>query len=109
MIRLYLRHLINRHNSIEILNNDNNNNNNNNNNNTDTDCWEWKIILGMYIKCISTKSFIETRTTHPKSRQVEIYMGSDTENVISTLQLFNFYKKRQMKEEANLFLIVLNY
>ena len=36
MIRLYLRHLINRHNSIEILNNDNNNNNNNNN--TDTDC-----------------------------------------------------------------------
>ena len=27
----------------------------------------------------------ETRTMHPKSRQVEVYMGSDTENVIDTL------------------------
>ena len=44
-----------------------------------------KIMLRMYIKCISTKSFDETRTMHPKSRQVEVYMGSDTENVIDTL------------------------
>ena len=68
----------------------------------------------MYIKCISTKSFNETRTMHPKSREVEVYTGSDTENVIDTpfktfYEIFNAYKKHQMKEEANLLLIVLNY
>ena len=39
----------------------------------------------MCIKCISTKKFDETRTMHPKSKQVEVYMGSDTENIINTL------------------------
>ena len=70
MIRLDLRVLINKHKPIKRLNNntDNNNTNNNtdtnkNNNNTDTnnnnindtDRGEWKIMLRMYIKCISTK------------------------------------------------------
>ena len=45
---------------------------------------EWGIMLRMYITCIST-SFDETPTMYPKSKQVEDYMGSDTENVISTL------------------------
>ena len=93
MIKPDLRELINRHKPIERLNNNNadtnntNNNNtdNNNNNNNNTDRGEWKIMLRMYIKCISTKSFNETRTMHPKSRQVEVYKGSDTENVIDTL------------------------
>ena len=71
-------------------------------------------MLRMYIKCISNKSFNETLTMHPKSRQVEVYMGSNTENVIDTLfntllQIFSLYKKHQMQEEANLFLIVLNH
>ena len=39
----------------------------------------------MCIKCISTKKFDQTRTMHPKSKQVEVYMGSDTENIINTL------------------------
>ena len=39
----------------------------------------------MYIKCISTKSFDETRTMHRKSKQVEFYLGSNTENVINAL------------------------
>ena len=39
----------------------------------------------MCIKCISTKKFDQTRTMHPKSKQVEVYMGSDTENIIYTL------------------------
>ena len=108
MIRPDLRYLINRHKPIERLNNDNNNNNNDtdnnnnnnnnactnnnnnnnnnsNNNNNDIDRGEWKIMLRMYIKCISTKSFDETRTMHPKSKEVEFYMGSDTENVFNTL------------------------
>ena len=78
MIRPDLRDLINRRKLIEILNNNNNNNN-------DNDCGEWKIMLRMHVKCISTRSFIETRTMHPKSRQVEVYVGSNTENVINTL------------------------
>ena len=105
MIRPDLGDLINRHKQIKRLNNNNNNN---------TDRGEWKIMLIMHIKRISTKCFIETRTMHPKSRQVEVYMGSVTENVIDILlihfyKIFNVCKKRQMKEEANLFLIVLNY
>ena len=42
-------------------------------------------MLRIHIRRISTKRFIETRTMHPKSRQVEVYMDSDTENVIGTL------------------------
>ena len=42
-------------------------------------------MLRMDIKCIPTKSFIEMRTMHQKSRQVEVYTGSDTTNVIDTL------------------------
>ena len=108
MIKPGLRDLIKKHKPIEILNNntDNNKNNNTNNNDTDntnntdnndnninntsnnnnnTDRGEWKIMLRMYIKCISIKIFNETLTMHSKSRQVEVYMGSDTENVIDTL------------------------
>ena len=56
----------------------------------------------MYIKCVSTKSFNETRTMHPKSRQVEVYMGSDTENVIDTLfntLLQNFQRIQETSNE----------
>ena len=42
-------------------------------------------MLRMHIKCISTKRFIETRNMHLKSKQVEVYIGSDNENVIDTL------------------------
>ena len=80
--------MINRYKPIEILNNNNNTDKDNNNDNdadNDTDRGEWKISLTMHIRCISTKRFIETRTMHPKSRQVEFYMGSNTENVIDTL------------------------
>ena len=104
MIRPDLRDLINRHKPVGRLNNNNNNNSNsnNNNNNNDTDCGEWKIMLRMYIKYISTKSFDETRTMHPKSRQVEVYMGTDTENVIDTLfntLLQNFQRIQETSNE----------
>ena len=112
MIRPNLRDLINRHKPIERLNNDNNNNNTNNkdtdntnNNNNNTARGEWKIILRMYIKCISTKSFNETCTVHPKSRQIEVYMGSNTENVIDTLfntLLQNFQRKEEISNERGI-------
>ena len=64
MIRPDLGDLINRHKQIKRLNNNNNNNNN-------TDRGEWKIMLRMYIKCISTKCFDETCTMNPNSKQVD--------------------------------------
>ena len=39
----------------------------------------------MIISCKSTRSFKDKRTIHSKSEAVEIYMGSDTKNVIDTL------------------------
>ena len=106
MISPDLRDLINRHKPIERLNNNNNNtdnnndtdnndddnNNNNNNNNADTnndntDRGEWKIMLRMYIKCISAKSFDETRI----------------ENVINTLfntLLQNFQRIQETSNES---------
>ena len=71
-----------------------------------------KFKLTMQNSCISTKSSDETRTMYAKSKPAEIYMGSDTENVIDTLfntLFFNVHKKHKMIEEANLFLIVLYY
>ena len=87
--------MINKHKQIERLNNNNNNNNNN------TDRGEWKIMLSMYIKCISTRSFNETRTVHPKSKQVEVYMGSDTENMINTLFNTLLQNFQRIQETSN--------
>ena len=106
LIKQDLRDLINKHKTIERLNNNNNNDTDNNknddNNNNNTDLEEWKIMLRMYFKCISTKSFDEKRTMHPKSKQVEFYMGSDTENVINTLfntLLQNFQRIQETSNE----------
>ena len=62
---------------------------------------KWKIILRMYIKCISTNSFNETRTMHPKSRKVKVYMGSDTENVIDTLFKTLLQNSQRIQETSN--------
>ena len=85
MIRPYLRDLINEHKPIVELSNNSNNNNNNNRE-------EWKIQLTMQNSCISTKSFEETRTIYTKTEPLEIFMGSDTENVIN--KLFNTLLQR---------------
>ena len=95
MIRPYLRDLINEHNPIEELNNNNNDNNNNNNNRA-----EWKIQLHMYIKCSSTKSFENRCTMHPKSEPVEIFVGSDTNDVID--KLFNTLLQKDSKITRNI-------
>ena len=58
-------------------------------------------LLRMYIKCISTKSFDETRTMHPKSRQVEFYMGSDIENVIDALFNTLLQNLQHIQETSN--------
>ena len=70
MIRPYLIDLINEHKPID---------------DDDTDCAEWEIQLAMQNSCISTRNSEETRTIYSKSKPVEIFMGSDTEDVINTL------------------------
>ena len=95
MIRPYLKDLINEHRPTVELNNNNNNNNNDNNNsnnNTNNNRAEWKIQLTMQNSCISTKSFEETCTIYTKSEPVEIFMGSNTEDVID--KLFNTLLQR---------------
>ena len=97
MIRPHLRDLIHKHKPIEEFNNNNNNNNNNNDNDNDTNRGKWKIQLSIIISCISTKSFYEKRTIHSKSKAVEVYMGSDTKNVIDTL----FNTRLQLAQETS--------
>ena len=63
-------------------NNCNNNSNNNNNNRR-----EWKIQLSRLNSCISTKHVEDKRTIYTKTEPVEIFMVSNTEDVIS--KLFN--------------------
>ena len=100
-------------------NNDNNNTNDNNNNtnantNTYTNRAEWKIQLIMQNNFISVKDFEDTRTIYLASKPVEIFLGSDTENIIDTLFNtilieFNQQRKHQMKKEVDLPMIVLHY
>ena len=99
MIRPDLRDLINKHEPIEELNNENNDDNDNNDNsdnnghnNNDTNHGEQKIQLSIIISCISTKCFNKKRTMHSKSKAVEIYMGSNIEDVINTLFSYTFTK-----------------
>ena len=98
---------------IVIKNNNNNYNSNNNcnNNSNNNNRREWKIQLTMLNSCISTKRVEDKRTIYTKTEPVEIFMVSNTEDVINKLfnTFTNVHKKHQMKEEANLFLIVLNY
>ena len=53
----------------------------------DTDRAELKIQLTMQNSCISTKSFEETCTIYTKSEALEVFMSSNTEDVID--KLFN--------------------
>ena len=46
----------------------------------------------MQNSCISTKNFEETRTIYSKSKPIEIFMGSDTEDVVD--KLFNTLLQR---------------
>ena len=46
---------------------------------------EWKIQLVMINKCISSKNFKETRSVSSASNSIEIFMGSDTDEVVDRL------------------------
>ena len=61
------------------------NNNNNNTNNTNNNTTEWKIQLIIKNNFISVKDFEDTCTIYSTSKPVEIFMGSETKNIIDTL------------------------
>ena len=88
MIRLYLRDIINDrktskklrvHSSNEVID-------------YETQFEEWKIQLTMSINFISSKDSDETRNMHTKSDNIEIMMGSETDDIID--ELFNFFLQK---------------
>ena len=78
VIRPYLRKLINDRKPIMELNNNNANVNNSNR-------AEWKIQLIIKNNFISAKNFEDAQTIFSASKPEEVFMGSDTENIIDTL------------------------
>ena len=63
---------------------------------------EWKIQLTMAINFISSKDSNQTRTMHTKSNNVEIMMGSETDEIIeehfeSLLQLYQNNLEESMR------------
>ena len=85
MIRPYLRDLINNHKPTTKLTNRASNSN--------SERGEQKIQLVMENNCISSKNFEDTPTIYSASKPVEVFMGSETNNVIdrtfdTTLQRF---------------------
>ena len=55
----------------------------------------------MQNSCISTRNFEETRTIYSASKQVEIFMNSDTEDVIDTLFNTILQRFQQAQETSN--------
>ena len=69
---------------------------------------EWKIHLTMAINFISSKDSDETRTMHTKSDNVEIMMGSETDEIIeelfkSLLQRYQEGLEESMRESEFIF------
>ena len=62
---------------------------------------EWKIELTMAINFIFSKDSDETPTMHSKSNNVEIMMGSETDEIIEEL-LKSFLQKYQEKLEQSM-------
>ena len=58
----------------------------------ETQYGEWKIQLTMSINFISSKDSDETRNMHTKSDNIEIMMGSETDDIID--ELFNFFLQK---------------
>ena len=76
MIRPYLRDLINNHKTPmktdKVINNE-------------SQSGEWKIQLVILNRHISSKDFEETRSIYSASNNIEIFMGSDTDEIIDKL------------------------
>ena len=81
---------------MELSNNNNNNNNSNNSNRA-----EQKIQLIIKNNLISVKDFEDNQTMYSASKPVEIFTGSDTENIIDTLFNTILNQIQQAMETSN--------
>ena len=61
---------------------------------------EWKIQLTMAFNFISSKDFDKTRTMHTKSNNVEIMMGSETNEIIEELLKYFLQRHQEGLEES---------
>ena len=61
---------------------------------------QWKIQLTMVTNFISSKDSDETRTMHTKSNNVEIMIGSETDEIIKNLFESFFQKYQERLEES---------
>ena len=92
VIRPYLRDFIDENKLIVELNNSNINNNNR---------VEWKIQLIIKNNFVYVKDFEDTRTIYSASEPVEIFMGSDKENIFDTLFNTILNKIQEAMETSN--------
>ena len=81
MIRLYLSDIINDYKTFENLKV----HSSNEEFDYETQFGEWKIQLTMSINFISSKDSDETRNMHTKSNNIEIMVGSETDEIIEEL------------------------
>ena len=77
------------------------NNEKNEANDSDSDRAEWKTQLVMQKNFISTIYFKETQTIYSASKPVEIFMHSDTEDVIVTLFNTILQRFQEAQESSN--------
>ena len=61
---------------------------------------EWKIQLTIAINSISSKDSDETRTMHARSNNVEIMVGSETNEIIKDLFEYFLQKYQERLEES---------
>ena len=61
---------------------------------------EWKIQLVMLNRCISSKNFEETRSVYSASNNIEIFMSSDTDEVINILFDTMLQKFQEIRETS---------
>ena len=97
MIIPYLTDLINEHKPIDESNDESNYESNDG-----TDRAKWKIQRTLQNSSISTKSFEETCTIYTKSEALEVFMGSDTEDVIYKFFYTLLQRFKRAREEPNI-------
>ena len=61
---------------------------------------EWKIQLVILNRCISSKSCEETRDMYSASNNIEIFMGSNTNDAIDTLCNTKLQRFQEAKETS---------
>ena len=93
MVRPYLRDLINNHKAPmkltdKVINNK-------------SQFGEWKIQLIMLNNCISSKYFEETHSIYSASVPVEIFMGSDIDDIIDELFTTILERFQEARETSN--------